>query len=53
MGAAVRGRRLGRAFLDDATEIHHGDAVGKARGRGEVVSDHQDREALALQRVEQ
>ena len=42
-----------RALLDDAAEVHHRDPVGEPRGGREVVRDHQDREALALERVEQ
>jgi adenosylmethionine-8-amino-7-oxononanoate aminotransferase len=44
--------RPGGAFLHDATEIHDRDPLRKASRRGEVVRDHQDRETLAAQAVE-
>ena len=40
------------SFLDDAAEVHHADAIGEARGRREVVSDHEHRETLIAELVE-
>ena len=43
-------QRLGRRFLDDVPEIHHGDAVGDVAHHREVVRDEQVGDAeLALQ----
>ena len=43
---------VGRALLDDPAEVHDGDPVGVVRGRGEVVRDHQDREPVVPELVE-
>jgi hypothetical protein len=42
------------ALLDDATQVHHRDPVGEARGGCQVVSDHQDcQPSLTTKAVEQ
>jgi hypothetical protein len=44
--------RRRRPFLHDPAEIHHRDSLREADGGGEVVRDHQDREAELAQTVE-
>ena len=42
-----------RPLLDDAAEVHDGDAVREVGGRREVVRDHQDSEALVPEAVQE
>ena len=52
-GAAGRSMTCSRRpLLDDAAEVHDADAIGEARGRREVVRDHQHRQTLVAELVE-
>jgi hypothetical protein len=44
---------LGRALLDDAAQVHHGQPVGDVPGQAEVVGDDQDGQAEVADQAEQ
>jgi hypothetical protein len=51
--AGVGQHGLGRALLDDAAQVHHGQPVGDVPGEAEVVGDDQDGQAEVADQAEQ